>query len=206
MAMSSDRQATIAFSEYLITKIHFGVTDFNLRLFSRKRYSFEALNKRSDKLFFYKFASYFTQDTVRQEYLISCFLRDRNAWIGELLDYEILDYHEKRMMVINSLDHYVSNDLIKIEDYLVIKNLSLKQFLTCTDKSPILIKCCKHVGIKFETVALFDYFYNFTRFDNDDILWKEQKLQIIQYLKLLEITPSIKQMFSQFNQSQSIAI
>jgi hypothetical protein len=180
---SEDSEAFRLFVQYCKTKVHFNAWDYDLR--KPLKMEFESFEKRNDKRFFYHLNNYLKNPNVQDEYLVSAFLSNTNAWIGDLINSEMIDEHLSRMKRINSILHVFEKDSFKIQDFMEDEKKGIKEILTPKGTSPIIVS---KIGLQQETVSILDRFFNFSRFTNDDPLWERQRIMFYKYSLLLDLS------------------
>lgn len=179
-----DAAAFRLFVQYCKTKVHFNVWDYDIRRTSSK-ICIEAFEKRKDKDRFYILNDYLKNPDVQDEYLISAFLRDTSAWIGEMIDSDLIDEHMARMRRLNSIIHVFEKDAFKIQEFMEEEKMGIKEILTPKGRSPIIVS---KIGLQHETVSILDRFFNFSKFMNEDPLWEKQRLVLYKYRLLLNLS------------------
>lgn len=170
------------FVQYCRTKIHFNSWEFDLRK-TRLRLNESSFKRRRDRVFFTRLNNLIPNESVQDEFLVSSFINNTSAWIGDLLEERIVDIHLKRMKNINSILYVFKNDVDKIHDYMLEESKQFKEMLTPDGKSPIIVG---KMVLQHETVSILDKVFNFTRYGNDDPLWEKQRLVYHKYSILIE--------------------
>jgi hypothetical protein len=139
------------------------------------------------------------------EFFISCFLKNKRLWIGDMFDENLLDDHRIRMTKRGALIYTFRNDVENILDFMSERNISFKKILLTDDQKPLIMKIRHQIngGVSDETLALFDKFFGFTKQVTPDPLWEEERLRLHKYNHLLEIEridqvkPILKQLVAQ---------
>jgi hypothetical protein len=177
------------FKDYVGLKVHFNVWEFNWRFDYDYHMKESALAKRNDKHFFERFSSLFSKRNEWVEFLISCFMRDKRMWVGDMFEEDLKDYHRSRMIKRVALIYTFRNDAENIFEFMAENNLTLKELLKTKDQRPLILKIRQqiHGGVSDETLALFDKFFRFTQQKTLDPLWEEERLRYYKYGCLLKV-------------------
>lgn len=151
------------------------------------------LDKRKDRYYFERFAFKVKHREERIEYLISCFLLNQNAWIGEIFDDACADYHSKRMRYVSSIDYHFRNECATLIEYMEENSLSVKDFFLTNDAIPRIITDRHRIigGISDETLALIDKGLRFCEQKTDDPFWQRRSFVIAKYKYLLDISNDV---------------
>ena len=188
----NDRFIVDTFREYVGLKLHFNKDKIIYRSPSQfTKLTVDSILARKDISFITRLAYKFDGKPVeRKEYLISCFKFNKNAWVGGLLDSECENAHLDRMMVVNSIDHFIISDIKKIIDYMEDHDLNLKDLLKCELDRPLITQID---GINDETIAIIDKFVPFLQQDSFNPYWNERKFMLRKYHEFLSIKSSTYQ-------------
>lgn len=174
-----NRQAYDAFIQYQSIRLHFNNWKFN-SLISRANISAEAFVKRRDAYQFQRLSEYIKDRDVLREFLVSSFLKNSNAWVGDMLSDEYIEYHQGRMKRVVSLDSTLEIDsgrfLFLCSDEGVE---NIKEGLTCNGGNVIITRSGN--GISRETQAVYDAFFRFSDKPCLDPLWEETRKSVHKY-------------------------
>lgn len=160
---------------YVSLKCHFNTKRFRHRLNSPNKLTMESLLKRNDHKAFYQLSTLIKRRQVLESFMISCFLHDKNYWIGDLVEPTLVDIHKERILRLKNLPQTVQTELEEIKG-------NLKDYLTVDGSCPTICT----VGASNETLAVL---HHMTRFaDNEfsiDPLWEETRFKIQKYYYLI---------------------
>lgn len=175
------RAAYNTFIIFQSVKLHFNNEKFDFTK-SRVKIKPETFTRRRDVRQFQRLADLIPKEDILTEFSISCFLKNRNTWIGDVFSEEHLEFHEKRMIRIRSLAHTFERDIETLIAYCEENEIwNLKSVLTSSEKLPII----HQVGVEEETKALFDIFFSHTTKACPDPTWSEVSLITHKYGALL---------------------
>ncbi|MEG1299095.1 MAG: hypothetical protein RSC93_00130 [Erysipelotrichaceae bacterium] len=182
----NDRFIVDTFREYVGLKLHFTKDKMIYRSPSQfTKLTVDTILARKDISFITRLAYKFDGKPVeRKEYLISCFKHNKNAWVGGLLDSECENAHLDRMVVVNSIDHFIISDIKKIIDYMNEHDLNLKDLLKCELDRPLITQID---GIHDETIAIIDKFVPFLQQESYNPYWNERRFMLRKYHEFLSI-------------------
>lgn len=145
--------------------------------------SIDSLLKRKDRKFFVTLTRKLHPD--QYEYLLSMFVKNKDMWVGEMLERSNKEYHSQRMGRLNQLEYVVKSEL---EELLMLNDGSLRDMLDTNDNIPLIAKNNK---VSMETKAVVNKLVNFTDEETLNPLWNEMRHAIDNYSKLLYINPSL---------------
>jgi hypothetical protein len=173
------------YHDYVSLKLHFNQPDYYGHTFSVNTKLMNInIKTRNDYLYFYQLGSYFKSRKAMNSYLLSGFIKNVDMWIGDFIIYsdDLIPLHQSRIKRCSNLIQVFDEDCSIIHE----KDSNLKTLLK-TDKSapPIMFI----PNINKETLAVLDYFTNFTQYAKDtlDISWKRDALSINKYKWFLKI-------------------
>lgn len=151
------------------------------------------LNKRKDRYYFERFAYKMKRRGDRIEYLVSCFLLNQQAWIGEMMDDGYADYHTKRMRYIGAGEYHFRNECAALIEFMEDNDLSIKDLLLTNKGVPrIIIDRYKIIGgISDETLALIDKGFRFCEQKTDDPFWQRRSFVLAKYKYLIDISKDV---------------
>lgn len=178
-----------AFRDYVGLKLHFNET----MIWNRncgKRLTEAALYKRKDRQFFERIAYQIRDREERIQHFVSCFLHNRNMWIGEMFDQDMRHLHRSRMMRVKALDHTVKSEVDNIIDFMVEEKYTLRDLFLTSNQSPAIFRRQSDIigGVSRETLALLDRAFKFcSRANDNDPLWKEEAFRLAKYKYLLDV-------------------
>lgn len=174
--------------DYIGIKSHFNQPNF----FWNKDYTYKKINeqnlrKRKDYRFFQRLEELCVdrQDVI--DHLISYFVYNNDFWIGQFADFEYLEFHSRRMDLLDSLDVVFKKEMENLE--LVVSDYCIRfdeLLVIQPTKDPLLLNYMPILS--FETIIIIDYFSGFT-----DIwfpinpLQKQRRMLFNKYGYLLDI-------------------
>lgn len=147
------------------------------------RLSIDSLLKRKDRKFFVTLTRKLHPD--QYEYLLSMFVKDKNMWVGEMMERGNKEYHSQRMGRLNQLEYVVKSEL---DELLMLNNGSLRDMLDPNDNIPLIAKNKK---VSMETKAVVNKLVNYTDEETLNPLWNDMRFTIDNYSKLLYISPTL---------------
>lgn len=183
------------YKEYVGLKLHFNEWDFIWRPEHEYRMSTDAWVKRNDKAFFSRLSVVKPKRDERVEFLISAFMKNRQTWIGEIFDEEIEESHRVRMSHRRALMYNFRVDCENIQDHLQANGMRLVELLRVGTSQPRIFEERVDGGVTEETLSIFDWFFNYSRQETNNLLWEENRLKICKYkytLGLQEYASSLK--------------
>lgn len=178
------------FRDYVTLKLHFNEEGFIWHPDIGRRISADALMKRRDSSYFEKLNQKHPDTEDRQSYLISGFLFNKDLWIGEFLEKDVIAFHKQRMIKIHSLDHIFASDCENIHDYLKETNKTIQDLLKLTDKDrpPIIAERSEILGgVTDETLSVLDLAFDYTRQESENPVWSNMRLKLRKYKRFLEV-------------------
>lgn len=158
----------------------------------------EQLLKRKDAYYFIQLAESHDREKIIQM-LVSMFKRKRESWIGEVLEEENVDYHKKRMAVINSLKYVVRMDIERLVLFMEERKIDVRKLLLSDGQSPYIVTHQSDIigGITDETLALLERAFKFCNQPTLDPLWEERKFMLGKYSSWIEADSEfLKQQFN----------
>lgn len=189
------------YKDYIGLKLHFNEWNFVWKKnFNYKKFSISSFEKRNDKKLFASLLKKIPDRDERIEIMITNFLQNKKAWIGDMIDDSFNDLHRKRMIRVRSLLHVLEEDCEKIIDFINDMSISFKEILLTDENFPFIIKNKHRIGgISDETLAVFSKFFKFTSQKTDNILWEEERLRLHKYSYFLDIEniEKVKKIFNQ---------
>lgn len=191
------------FRDYVTLKLHFN-GEFIWNPSSGSKITESALYKRKDFAFFDRLTYAVKDREERRQYLISCFLMNPEIWVGEMLEPEIKDFHRKRMMRVNSMQHTFRSEIENVIDFMRERKISVRELLLTKGSRPLIIADRSEIlgGVSDETLAIIDKGFNFTSQPTDDPLWKRESFRLSKYRHFLEVDREC--MLHHFNQMASV--
>ena len=147
------------------------------------RLGIDSLLKRRDRKFFVTLTRKLHPD--QYEYLLSMFVKDKNMWVGEMLECSNKEYHSQRMGRLKQLEYIVKSEL---DEMLMLNNGSLRDMLEHNDNIPLIAKNKK---VSMETKAVVNKLVNYTDEETLNPLWNDLRHTIDSYSKLLYISPTL---------------
>jgi hypothetical protein len=178
------------FRDYVTLKLHFNEESFTWRPDIGRKISAEALMKRRDSSYFDKLNQKHPDTEDRQHYLVSGFLYNKDLWIGEALEKEVVNSHKQRMIKIHSLNHVFSSECENIRDFMLETKRTIQDLLKLTDKDRPAIIAEQHDiigGVSEETLAILDQAFDFTRQDSENPVWSKTRLRLRKYKRFLVV-------------------
>jgi hypothetical protein len=178
------------FRDYVTLKLHFNEESFTWRPDIGRKIGPEALMKRRDSSFFEKLNQKHPDTEDRQDYLVSGFLWNRDLWIGEALEKEVVNFHKQRMIKIHSLTHVFTSECENIRDFMLESNRSIQDLLKLTDGDrPAIIAERSDIigGVSEETLAILDQAFDYTRQDSNNPVWSKTRLRLRKYKRFLVV-------------------
>lgn len=177
------------YKSYVGLKLHFSNEKFVFKSTSSLNILPQTFQNRKDKKFFELLYNKNNKILEKvQDYLISSFLIDNNLWIGDMIDnLKVENYHKDRIKNKNALLHNFKQDMLKIEDYLLDNNYTLKQILDNSNKV-LLLQNRNSIGLKLETLSVISAYSNICDkvVDNDDIIYNNLNHKVLKYGLLLK--------------------
>lgn len=148
----------------------------------------EQLLKRKDAYYFMQLAEQHDREKIIQM-LISMFKRKRDSWIGEILEEENVEYHKKRMAVINSLKYVVRTDIERLVMFMEENKIDVRKLLLSDGQSPYIVSHQSDIigGVTDETLALLERAFKYCSQDTLDPLWEERKFMLSKYSSWVEV-------------------
>ncbi|AKO61712.1 hypothetical protein CPT_Mendera_065 [Stenotrophomonas phage Mendera] len=180
--------AVQAFQEYVGLKLHFN-KDLVWRRGMRFNQDESTLLKRKDAMFFRQFADKYPDSEDRIQRYVSALKRDQNAWIGEMLDMENVEYHKQRMRVIGALTYNLRTDIDRLVTYMDENGVDIKKLLKSDGTRPYLITVMSEIegGISDETLALMEKAFRYCKQETLDPFWEQKAFMLSKYHYWLEI-------------------
>lgn len=178
------------FRDYVTLKLHFNEESFTWRPEIGRKIGPDALMKRSDCRYFERLTQKHPDTEDRQNYLISGFVLNKDLWIGEALEKEVVNFHKQRMIRVHSLEHVFSSECENISDFMLETKRSIRDLLKLTDGDrPAIIAERSDIigGLSDETLAILDKAFDFTRQDSDNPVWAKTRLKLRKYKRFLDI-------------------
>lgn len=179
------------FKDYVGLKVHFNEWDFIWNPDKQYNISLNALRKRNDKPFFTRLVAIKTKRVEWVEYLISCFMKDRHSWIGDIFDEETEEAHRVRMSHRRALEYNFKVDCENIQEHMRANAMTLPQMLKIGNSQPRIFETRVDGGVTEETLGIFDWFFNFTSQATNNMLWEESRLRLRKYKYTLGIDSQI---------------
>lgn len=175
--------------DYVFLKRHFSDEKF---IWSESanypRMKLESFLKRRDVTFFNLLYNRYKSRRGVVDHLVSCFLYDRDFWIGNALKDEYVMQHQNRMMRFGALERTFIDDCEKIEEYLESHDLSMDSLLLTSGTKPVIIMDLYPATISLETLAVLEHLTGFvgTWFPVNP-LQKWRRLNIYKYSHILRL-------------------
>lgn len=178
------------FKDYVALKVHFNQWKFTFH--PEKSYNIQpdAYRCRKDKHFFTRMVAIKPRRDEWIEFFISSFIKNRRKYVGDMFDEETEDDHRNRMSHRRALEYNFKVDCENIQEHLLAHSMTLPQLLKIGRSQPVLFETRIEGGITEESIAIMDKFFNFTRFQTNNMLWEETRLKINKYSKLLDVDMS----------------
>lgn len=175
------------FQDYVGLKLHFN-GDLDWKRHMALRLGEEQLLKRKDAYYFIQLAEQHDREKIIQM-LISLFKRDRNSWIGGILEEENVAFHKKRMSIINSLKYAVRTDIERLVLFMEERKIDVRRLLTSDGQSPYIVTNQTDIigGVTDETLALIDRAFKFCTQPSIDPLWEERRFMLGKYSSWIEV-------------------
>ena len=178
------------FRDYVTLKLHFNEESFIWHPEIGRKIGPDALMKRRDYVYFQKLNQKHPDTEDRQNYLISGFLLNKDLWIGEFLEKEVVNFHKQRMIRIHSLDHIFNSDCENLHDYMLETKSSIRDLLKLVDGDrPAIIANRNEIlgGITDETLSILDQAFDYTTQESENPVWGTQRLKLRKYKRFLEV-------------------
>lgn len=182
-----DRDYLKTYRIYIALKQHFN-TENNFVYTSPdalSRLGIDSLLKRKDRRFFIALTRKLHPD--QYEYLLSMFVKDKNMWVGEMLERTNKEYHSQRMGRLNQLEYVVRSE---IDELLMLNDGCLRDMLDANNNIPLIAKNNK---VSMETKAIINKIINYTSEETLNPLWNDMRFTIDNYSKLLYISPALSE-------------
>ena len=185
-----------AFQEYVSLKAHFSREAFDYFKYNGKtNVSVKTYEGRSDRWFFRKLAKL----PQPKEFLVSAFLNDPEAWIGNIVrDDSLTRIHRERMARVESLTYHMKSELESTD-------LHLKTLLSVEGDRPVIIKLHSQGKVSLETATVLSHVSGvIPKWDSkisDDIVWPRTRFKMVKYAPFIsydkqKIVTMIKQLYS----------
>jgi hypothetical protein len=185
------------FQDYVGLKLHFN-GDLNWKRHMVLTLGEEQLLKRKDAYYFIQLAEQHDREKIIQM-LVSMFKRKRDSWIGEILEEENVDYHKKRMAVINSLKYVVRMDIERLVLFMEERKIDVRGLLLSDGQTPYIVTHQSDIigGVTDETLALLERAFRFCSQPTIDPLWEERKFMLGKYSSWIDADSEfLKQQFN----------
>jgi hypothetical protein len=185
------------FQDYVGLKLHFN-GDLNWKRHMVLTLGEEQLLKRKDAYYFIQLAEQHDREKIIQM-LVSMFKRKRDSWIGEILEEENVDYHKKRMAVINSLKYVVRMDIERLVLFMEERKIDVRGLLLSDGQTPYIVTHQSDIigGVTDETLALLERAFRFCSQPSIDPLWEERKFMLGKYSSWIDAdSVFLKQQFN----------
>lgn len=174
-----------AYKKYVALKLHFSQPSYDyFKYMGAVRVSYNAYDNRRDKLLFNKACSKYN----RRDYialLLSNFLDDPEAWIGDIISDS---GHEKYLAWkkdIQSLKYRFIEDINYIENYILEQDITFCDMFKKHNPYPRIVRICLQKEISIDTFLLINKVLNFIpkidKHIDDKILWESLKLKCAKY-------------------------
>lgn len=169
--------------DYVFLKKHFCDDEFIWsESLNYKKMKYESFLKRRDISFFNSLYNRYKNRRDVVDHLVSCFLYDRNFWIGNALQDEYLMQHQNRMIRFGALERTFVDDCEKIVFNDQVHSISL----TTGNRSSIMELYPSTICL--ETLSILDHFTEFTRiWFPTNPLQKWRRLLVHKYSLLLRL-------------------
>lgn len=178
------------FRDYVTLKLHFNEDGFTWHPDIGRKISPDALMKRNDSIYFEKLNQKHPDTEDRQNYLISGFVLNKDLWIGEALEKDVVNFHKQRMIRIHSLNHVFASECENIRDFMLESKRSIRDLLKLTDGDrPAIIAERSDIlgGVSDETLSILDQAFDFTRQESANPVWCKTRLKLRKYKRFLEV-------------------
>lgn len=177
------------FRDYVTLKVHFNEWRFNWNPERTYDISVDSYRKRKDKHCFTRMVAIKPSRNEWIEYFISAFMQNRRKYVGDMFDEELEDEHRNRMSHRRALEYNFRVDCDNIRDHLQANAITFPQLLKIGISQPRLFETRIEGGVTEETIAILDKFFNFTRFQTNNMLWEETRLKVHKYSALIDVEP-----------------
>lgn len=177
-----------AWVDYIGIKAHFNQPGFIWTPeFRSSKLGPDQLRARRDASKFSEFVRKVKPREERIQYLVSTFLNNPEAWIGDILTDDAKEYHKARRRRVQAMSHKFPAECQAISDYANRHKKSLRHLLT-EGVPPAIIKVSKSVigGISDETLCVLDHVFKFAGdVQSIDPLWQRRSLVLRKYSTFL---------------------
>jgi len=175
------------FQDYVGIKLHFN-GDLDWKRHMVLKLGEDQLLKRKDAYYFIQLSEQYEREKVIQM-LVSMFKRKRASWIGEILEEENVDYHKKRMAVINSLKYVLRMDIERLVMFMEERKINVRTLLTSDGQSPYIVTHQTDIigGVTDETLALVERAFKFCSQPSIDPLWEERRFMLGKYSSWIDV-------------------
>lgn len=178
------------FRDYVTLKLHFNEESFIWHPEIGRKISADALMRRKDSAFFEALNRKHPDTEDRRDYLISGFLLNKDLWIGEFLEKEVVAFHKQRMVRVHSLEHVFASDCENIRDYMLETQKKISDLLKLTDndRPPIIAERSDILGgVTDETLSILDLAFDYTSQESENPVWSKTRLKLRKYKRFLEV-------------------
>lgn len=184
------------FKLYIGLKLHFSSKKYVYNdSFGHKSLNAHSMNNRKDINFFINVADeYYKKDELLRMKMISLFKHNPDTWIGDLIDKSSDNVHTKRLSNIYNLENVIKKDVETVKDFIVHKDVNLKDLLICNNDRPLIVKKFK---LSDEFLALLDFKFQYLLQETENPLWKKRSFSLYKYKYLIEnVDDSILSIFN----------
>lgn len=188
-----------AYKLYISIKNHFKQKSYNYEQYGILNPKYETYLARNDRYFFEKLSRKYS-DTEVLNFFVANFLHNENMWVGDLLEDECNTYYIKWLKRYQSLEYNFQEDLLKISNYLEIKNENLDQFVKSKEESlPHILECVMNNKITPETYCIFDRLFGlsvrYKKYYKNNIIFEEIIRKYSKYTTFIKVDQSKKDFF-----------
>lgn len=177
-----------SFKDYVGIKLHFNEPSFLWNPNSGSRITIESVAKRKDLRQIIAFSRMHKKREDQVQYLISCYLNDPSAWIGDIVTEDHKALHNKRMKSVIAQKALFDSEIENIIDFMKKNSLNVRGLLLTNGSRPAIIEKRSRVvgGITDETLALLDYGFKYLKQETNDPLWRQRAFLLSKYKHLIE--------------------
>lgn len=153
----------------------------------------DQLRARNDAAKFAEFVAKVKPREERIQYLVSAFLDNPQAWIGDVMTDDAKERHKARKRRVQAFAINFPSECQAIAEYANKKQISLRSLLT-EGSPPAILKASKGIlgGVSDETLAVFDRVFKFAGIvETSDPLWQRRALALRKYSTFLIVDKSV---------------
>lgn len=182
------------YQRYLAIKLHFQRPGYDYFKFAGKAStSLKSFEARRDRFQFQRLSKLYNDQQMTQVILAN-FLVNENCWIGDILSQRGRDIFAEWRKRYQSMQYTFVQDVTKIREYLVGRNLESFDSLFDIDPAtglPPIVSMATQKDIELETFIIIDKILNFipkiSKQIGDNIFWETFKSMCLKYSPFLAV-------------------